>query len=205
MVDEKQLQNGVENIVYLIFFEQWLRFYFLTIQDDDSGEFSQSAQFDSAPASRAGRKKLVLRIPEEVCRCLEQELPEFLPLARLLNNRELDQKTSLAAMSYCLINAADAPNSEQWAQILRRPDFRAKLHLMQCWLQTYEEELDATVLSFTAWRDRIFSWQARPEIRDYEAGLRYEMNKNLTDGQLTPQGADDYYYTTRFSGCGRLQ
>ncbi len=146
----KNSDQNMRHAMDLVFFEQWLRFYFISEEDG----------------------KLFLRMPEKEFEHSKTMHPDLFPIAVALNDREIDHQTALSALCDSMISGPYALDGQAWAQVLAGDRFRLVLQLLSFWVQAEEEKLDEQVLSFAQWRDNFMLWSEQPSIKDYVARLR---------------------------------
>lgn len=142
----------------LVFFEQWLRFYFIAEEDGE----------------------LYIRVPADIFEATRKDLPNLFPLAEALNNAVIDHQKALTTLCDNMVSGPYALNGAEWAQILGGEDFQVLLQLMAFWLQAEEDSLDESILPFRNWQSRFYEWKETDQIKDYTARLKTEQ------GQDTP-------------------
>lgn len=143
----------------LVFFEQWLRFYFI----EERGE------------------ELFLSVPDDVCYACRLKYPDLCGLLEALNGRPLDHQATLAALGDIMLSGQFALSGEDWAEILCGADFRITMQLMSYWVQDQEDALDSEVLPFGKWREFFISWREAPAMRDFAARLRGQLHGQSDD------------------------
>ena len=142
-------QNDLQHAVDLVFFEQWLRFYFIVEEDG----------------------KLFIRVPGHEMETARLFYPQLYPVADALNNCEIDHQSAMNAMCENLLGGPFAMSGQQWAKVLSGEDFKLTLQLMSFWVQAEEDGLGGEAMSFHAWRERFKAWRESPVIREYTARL----------------------------------
>lgn len=142
-VSHENLRHAVD----LVFFEQWLRFYFIVEEND----------------------KLYIRIPATELEKARACHPELVAVADALNDREINHQSAMDALCESMMNGPHAISGEQWADILSGKDFRLNLELLHLWVQEDENALDAFVLTFGDWQARFHEWCKSSSIKDYAA------------------------------------
>lgn len=147
-VSHENLRHAVE----LVFFEQWLRFYFIAEEDG----------------------KLYIRMPDDELQKARELYPDLTTVAEALNNREIDHQAAMEALCEGMMNGPYALTGEQWAEILAGRDFRLTLELLSFWVQAEEKGLDEQTLAFHDWKHRFDAWCDSPNIREYVDRVRGE-------------------------------
>lgn len=142
LISHENLQHAIN----LVFFEQWLRFYFIV---EDGG-------------------KLYLRMPEAELEQARNLHPELVPVAEALNNREIDHQAAMEALCEGMMNGPYALDGAQWAEILAGQHFRLMLELLSFWVQSGTDKADEP-LPFHDWKNRFDSWRENPNIKSYSA------------------------------------
>lgn len=131
----------------LVFFEQWLRFYFIAEEDG----------------------KLYLRVPENELSKARALYPKLIAVADALNNREINHQSALEALHSGIMAGPCALSGTEWAEILAGQEFRLTVRLLSFWVQAEEDALDAEILAFHEWQSRFKAWRETPSIKDYAA------------------------------------
>lgn len=143
IINHENYQHAID----LVFFEQWLRFYFI--------------------AEEGG--KLYIRMPESEFAKVKSLYPQLFSIAEALNNREINHQAALESLCEGMLDGPYALTGEQWGEILAGKDFRLMLQLLSFWVQADEEKLDAEIMSFHDWKQRFLTWRESPSIKDYAA------------------------------------
>lgn len=141
--------ENLQHAVNLVFFEQWLRFYFI--------------------AEEGG--KLYIRMPDKELTKVRALYPELIAVADALNNREIDHQAAMDALCQSMMTGPYALSGAQWAEILAGKDFRLTLQLMSFWVQADEDSLDSRTMTFHDWKGRFQAWRENPSVKAYAAQL----------------------------------
>ena len=144
-ISHENLQHAVD----LVFFEQWLRFYFIV---EENG-------------------KLFIRMPACELDKARSLYPGLISVAEALNGREINHQAAMDALCESMMSGPYALSGAQWAEILAGKNFRLTLELLSFWVQADESSLDAATLAFHDWKDRFQAWCENPSIKDYAARL----------------------------------
>jgi hypothetical protein len=104
-----EVEAAVGRVAEVIMFENWLRFYFITEEDD----------------------KLFIRLPEKSLEQIQQRYKSHYDLAVMLNNEEIDHQHSLKAVCLHVAGNFDGrPLSEHVvAGVFDSPKFQLELQL----------------------------------------------------------------------------
>lgn len=140
-------QDNWRHAVDLVFFEQWLRFYFIVEEEG----------------------KLFIRLPRHELETARELYPRLYPVANALNNCEINHQTAMDALCENLMSGPYAMTGQEWADVLAGQDFRMTLQLMSFWVQAEEEKLDSEPATFREWKERFLGWCETPVVKDYTA------------------------------------
>lgn len=143
--------DNLRHAVDLIFFEQWLRFYFIT---EEKG-------------------KLFIRMPDCELDKARELYPQLVAVAEALNNRELNHSAAMEALREGMLSGPFALNGEQWAEILAGKNFRLTMELMSFWVQSDEDAPEVEAISFEAWKQSFEKWRSKPAIKEYSARIMH--------------------------------
>jgi hypothetical protein len=144
-----KLQQAVQQILEVVMFENWLRFYFL---------------------SEAEEGRLALAVPEQGLARIRELHPQLAPLAENLNGREINFE--LSRQTVCAFVAARLDGKAVPVNtVLDSAGFQLEMHLFNTWVQGHEEQLDKTFLDFSAWKRLFAQWRDSDKIREWAAGL----------------------------------
>jgi hypothetical protein len=142
------LDGMVSRISQVVMFENWLRFYFISEENDG---------------------RLFIRLPEKAMEQLRTRYSAFYGLAESLNNREIDHRTSMNEV--CLFVAAEidgrSASGQGVRQIFDSAAFQAELQLFSAWVQAHEEQLDEAFMEFADWLARYEAWKQTAEVAEY--------------------------------------
>lgn len=141
--------DHLRHAVDLVFFEQWLRFYFIV---EEWG-------------------KLYIRMPDSELDNARNLYPELIAVAEVLNNHEIEHQAAMEALCESMLAGPYAITRAQWAQILAGKDFRLALQLLSLWVRADENLLDSGTMAFHDWKNRFRIWRENPSVKDYAARL----------------------------------
>jgi hypothetical protein len=147
----KDIRKAPEDVLDIVQFEHWLRFYF--VKEVDEG--------------------LELRVPEEEAERIEKELPKMFGLLELLNNRKIDQQ--ICTETVCSFIAARLDGEKYPEGTVERvfdgKKFKLEMYLFNLWNRTHEAKLDQEYLFYTQWRQMFDQWKQTDEVKQYIAKL----------------------------------
>ena len=159
--------EALNRISEVVMFENWLRFYFISEEDE----------------------KLFIRIPEQAMGKLRDKYPGLAGLAEELNNTEVDHKSSLAAV--CLFVANDLEgitlNESTIGQVLDSPRFHLELQLFGFWVQSHEEQLDEAFIEFSVWQEEYRAWKRTDKVKEFAESLALSFQRNVRATTETTQ------------------
>lgn len=139
-------KQGMEEILNIIMFENWLRFYFIR---EDKPEGNKEP-------------KLQMKIPENALDKIKNLYPAYLPLAEKMNNRNVDFETSRECVITHIFETLDGKKLEKGAveKIFSGAGFQVQLQMFHTWTQLHEDQLDRSFLDFGAWQNLFNAWKA---------------------------------------------
>jgi len=145
-----EFQQAVRQILEVVMFENWLRFYFLA-ETEGGG--------------------LALAVPEQGLARIREQHPQLLPLAEQLNGKEISFELSRQAV--CTFTAArfDGKNLPV-SMVLDSAAFGLEMRLFNTWVQGHEEQLDRNFLDFSTWTRLFAEWRNSDKVQDWAARLR---------------------------------
>lgn len=128
-----------------VMFENWLRFYFIAEEGDE----------------------LVLRLPEKAMEQIRKRYGKYHELAEVLNNAPIDHNTSLKAVCMFMAGSLNNTAAPQAAaeSLFDNPAFHVELQLFGSWVQSHEEQLDASFLEFSDWKTMYGQWRELDEVK----------------------------------------
>lgn len=142
---KSDFENAVERIVQVVMFENWLRFYFISEEEDT----------------------LLIRVPEKGMFMLQKHYPTFYGLAEGLNNREITHAASLNEV--CLFVASEVSGNALPEALVSRvfdsPAFQIELQLFSSWVQNHESLLDERFMEFKEWLAQYDLWRKSDEVQ----------------------------------------
>ncbi len=156
--------KAVETILEAVMFENWLRFYFI----------SEPSKQDEA---------LYLSIPEQGMERIKELYPNLLPLAELVNGKELTFESSRAAICTYIITEIDGKVIAQNMSdtVFDSTTFQVELQLFNTWVQSHENQLDESFLEFGAWKNFFSQWRSSDAVKDFR--LQLHAGITLPDGK----------------------
>lgn len=150
--EQEAFRTAVYEILKVVIFENWLRFYFIVEAQDGS---------------------LHIELPEKSLRKISELYPEYLPLAQSLNNKSIDFETSRAAVLTYVLDCLDgkklAPRMAQ--TVFSSSSFQVRMQMFNAWVQMHEDQLDRGFLDFGAWLGLFEQWESGPGAKELAAKL----------------------------------
>ncbi len=145
--------KAVEIILESVMFENWLRFYFISEKPDQD--------------------ELFLSVPEQGMERIKELYPSLLPLAELLNGKELTFDASRTAICTYVITEIDGKKIAQNMSdtVFDSSTFQVELQLFNTWVQSHEAQLDEGFLEFGAWQNFFSQWRATDEVKEFHLKL----------------------------------
>ena len=139
----------VRQILEVVMFENWLRFYFLS--EPESGG-------------------LALAVPDQSLARIREQHPQLTPLAEDLNGKEISFERSRQAV--CTFVAARLDEGAAVPEVLDSAAFGLEMRLFNTWVQGHEAQLDANFLDFSTWKRLFAEWRNSDKVKEWAAGLR---------------------------------
>ena len=163
-----EFDGAVNRITQVVMFENWLRFYFISEEEDG---------------------KLFIRLPEKAMEQLRARYSSFYGLAESLNNREIDHQTSINEV--CLFVASEIDGQSLSEQTISRvfdsSQFQVELQLFSSWVQAHEEKLDENFMEFSDWRELFEEWKHTDEVEEYRKSIVSHMSRLVQNASTTSQ------------------
>lgn len=149
--EQENFQDAVRQILDVVIFENWIRFYFIT--EDDKSEDENG--------------NLRIEIPEKSMEKIKELYPDFFLLAEGMNHHNVDFNTSMrAVLTYVLDNLDNKKMPRDMAQtVFSSATFQIRLQLFNVWVQSHEEQLDSHFLDFNTWRKLFEKWSEEPPAK----------------------------------------
>ena len=145
-------QQAVQQILELVMFENWLRFYFISELEGGS---------------------LALAVPEQGLTRIREQYSQFMPLVEELQGKEISFELSRQAVCTFVATQFDGKvmpvNMADLA--LDSASFQLEMQLFNNWVQGHEEQLDKNFLDFSAWKRLFAEWRNSDKVKAWAAGL----------------------------------
>lgn len=150
--EQEAFQKAVSEVLKVVIFENWLRFYF--ISEEDGGA-------------------LKIELPEKSIQKISELYPDFAPLAQTLNGKPIDLETSRAAVLTYVLNNLDGKKLKKGdaQSILSSSTFQNGLLLFNTWVQAHENQLDQHFLDFGTWLKLFEEWRSGPGGKELQEKL----------------------------------
>ncbi len=147
----KDIRNAPDEVLDIVQFEHWLRFYFVE-------------EIDEA---------LELRVPDVEMERIRKELPMMHGLVELLNNREITQQICTETVCSFIAARLDGEKYPEGTvtRVFDGKKFKLEMYLFNLWSRTHEARLDEEYLFFSAWREMFDQWKETEEVKQYIAKL----------------------------------
>ncbi len=145
--------TAVQELCEVLMFENWLRFYF--ISETEKGE-------------------LIIQIPEEGMKRIEEAHPRLFPLAEQLNNEIITAASSQQAICTHIAARIDGNTMREGlaSTVFDSRTFHIEHQVFNVWVQNHEEQLDQQFLDFATWRALYAEWHNSEEVQAQIAALR---------------------------------
>lgn len=145
-------QLATRQILDVIMFENWLRFYF--ISEPEGGG-------------------LALAVPEQGLTRIREQHPQFMPLLEELNGREISFESSRQAVCTFVATQLDgkAMPVNMANLVLDSDAFQLEMQLFNNWVQGHEEQLDKHFLDFSTWKRLFTAWRESDKVKVWAASL----------------------------------
>ena len=145
-------QQAVQQILELVMFENWLRFYFISELEEGS---------------------LALAVPEQGLTRIREQYPQFMPLVEDLSGKEISFELSRQAVCTFVATQLDgkAMPVNMADLVLDSASFQVEMQLFNSWVQGHEEQLDKNFLDFSAWKRLFAQWRNSDKVKEWAAGL----------------------------------
>lgn len=139
---EDRINKGSAMIMDAVLFENWLRFYFLSISAENKNES-------------------ILDVPKETSAKIQKQYPEFCAMLKTLDKKPADFARSRDAILGCCLQAGLEAATIQ--QIISSKEFSAKLQLFNDWVCRHEQHLEHEKRDFQIWRELFWEWAKTQE------------------------------------------
>jgi len=157
-----EFRLGVETVLEVVIFENWIRFYFISENPD---------QKDS----------LIVVIPEKAAQRISERYPNFLALAESMNGKEIDFETSRQAICTHVFEHIDGKTigKNMGVTIFASITFQTEMQLFNSWVQTHESQLDKKFFDFGAWKELFAKWRKTDEVESWATQINTAPLKDL--------------------------
>jgi len=143
----KAFNRAVEDISEVFMFDHWMRFYFI---------------FEEG-------KKLMVKVPEEVCSQIDKAYPGLKGLLDLMNNDEIDQQKSMNTVCSFIGSRFDGTkySDKIVPKVFDSKDFKMEMYLFNLWIKGHESYLESEVMTFDDWKELYAGWREQDEVKNY--------------------------------------
>ncbi len=135
--------RNLAELLEIISFEQWLRFYFI---DEDS-------------------EKEIFAIPAAILGRIDSFWPQLYPLAQALNGREVSFAVSQSAVCKLILERHGASDATELEDLLQSRELTKTLESFNAWLAREAKDLEKVAPDFADWQARFRQWQEQGEAR----------------------------------------
>lgn len=158
-------QQAVQQILEVVMFENWLRFYF--ISEPETGG-------------------VTLAVPEQGIARLRELHPRFMPLVEEVNAREISFDLSRQAVCTFVATQLDGKTMpvNMADMVLDSASFQLEMQMFNSWVQGHEEQLDRNFLDFSTWKRLFADWRDTDKVKAWAAGLA---GAELAEPNMTEQ------------------
>ncbi len=140
--------KSVEKVLEVVMFENWLRFYFISGEEDND--------------------KLIINVPEQGMVRIKELYPHLSLLSEAVNNKEITFDSSRAAVCEHVLTEVDGKTipKEMSTMVFDSVTFQVELQLFNTWVSAHEEQLDEGFLEFGAWRNFFSQWRQTEGVKE---------------------------------------
>jgi len=151
-----EFSKEVKSISEVLIFENWLRFYFISEEEDG---------------------KLFIRIPEKADMRIRENWPTLHSLAETINNKEITPETSREAVIMYISDELDGSQMKAGTaeRVFSSTTFQFEMHLFGMWVEGHEEQLDTSFLDFGTWLSMFTEWKKSDKVKEYVEQAREKM------------------------------
>ncbi|MEZ0575829.1 hypothetical protein [Halodesulfovibrio aestuarii] len=151
-----EFSKAVKSISEVLIFENWLRFYFISEEEDG---------------------KLFIRIPEKADMRIRENWPHIHSLADELNNKEITPETSREAVIVHVSTELDGNSMKAGMaeRVFNSATFQFEMHLFSMWVEGHEAQLDQSFLDFGNWLSMYDEWKKSDKVKGYIEETREKM------------------------------
>ncbi|SKA83651.1 hypothetical protein SAMN02745704_01692 [Paucidesulfovibrio gracilis DSM 16080] len=145
------IAKASEELLRIMMFEQWIRFYFLEDRDGT----------------------LYVNISQEALDRIGERQADLLPLAELMNGEEITYEKCQATVCSFAGSRLDGQRfaPEVLPKAFDSKDFKVEMYMFQLWNRLHEKFLDERFHDFEEWEEMIAEWNKLDEIREYREKL----------------------------------
>lgn len=152
------LRQATDNVMDVVMFEQWLRFYY-------------TKELDTKDEN--GSPNLTIDIPEAVLATVRQELPHLVGLAEMVQGHPLTYQSSCDSVCAFVATSMDGGQLPAGAveKVFDSREYKIEHYLFNLWLSSHEAKLDETPSGYSEWRRMYAEWRATEEVKRYVDNL----------------------------------
>ena len=159
--EQEAFAKALQNVLEVVMFENWMRFYFITEKLD-------------TPKNEAGEAPLFIAIPEQGMQRIKELYPHLFPLAEAMNAKEVDFGASQRAICTFVVDHLENKSipSEMARLVLDSQRFNLELQLFNTWVQAHESQLDEGFSEFGMWRKLFAEWRNSEQVTSWVKQLK---------------------------------
>ena len=142
------MQRAVADVAEVMKFENWLRFYFATDQEDEA---------------------VRIEVPDEQLAYLEKNHAHLHALALKYHGQLIDYQTSCTqtcAYIAFLYDGTKYPTG-MVGNVWDSKELKIEMYVFGLWMQGAEDQLDEEFMEFSEWMAGFESWKGTDEVQDY--------------------------------------
>ncbi|ABB36861.1 hypothetical protein Dde_0060 [Oleidesulfovibrio alaskensis G20] len=145
--------KALNQIVEVMMFENWLRFYFINEEEDSA---------------------LLIRVPEQAEEHITKDYAHLAGMLELLNNKEITFESSRNAVCTFVATSLEGRTmrNDLAARVFDSSVFQLEMQLFNIWVQSHEEQLDKSFMEFSTWKSMFEEWKKSDKVKDYVAEMK---------------------------------
>lgn len=154
----------------VMMFENWLRFYFIAEQEGEE-------------------QKLFIMVPPQAEKRIREQHPALWVMVEALNNKEITPERSRESVVTFVSGELEgsAFKAGLAARVFDSSNFHLEMQLFNIWVQSHEEQLDASFVDFATWSEMFLEWRASEKVKQYVEEMRDTVVRTAKDASSTMQ------------------
>ncbi len=140
--------KSVEKVLEVVMFENWLRFYFISEEENSD--------------------QLFIHVPDQGMKRIQDLYPHLSLLAEGINSKPITFDSSRTAVCEHVLTEVDGKTipKEMSNMVFDSVTFQVELQLFNTWVSAHEEQLDEGFLEFGAWRNFFSQWRQTEGVKE---------------------------------------